>query len=213
MKSPERRIQLIEAATTLFAENGFSGTTTREIARAAGVTEAMIFRHFENKESLYKIVIEEYVGRSRRPEWHAEMRRCMDANDDIELLKKLIGYVIEAYRSDPMMQRLIIFATLEGYHREADRACHLPKPLLKEVVAYISRRQQEGVFVAMDPLGMFQTIFGMARSFAVGRYVYKLKEISMTDDQATEMFLAFTMRSVLQKSWPAETAQPPLKKS
>jgi len=200
MKSPERRIQLIEAATTLFAENGFSGTTTREIARAAGVTEAMIFRHFENKESLYRIVIEEYVGRSRRPEWHAEMRRCMNASDDIELLRKLIGYVIEAYRSDPMMQRLIIFATLEGYHREADRACHLPKPLLKEVVAYIARRQQEGVFVAMDPLGMFQTIFGMARSFAVGRYVYKLKEISMTDDQATEMFLAFTMRAVLQKA-------------
>jgi len=196
MKSQERRAQLIEAATILFAENGYSGTTTKEIARAAGVTEALIFRHFESKESLYKGVIEEYVSRSRRPEWHAEIRRCMDATDDVELLRKLIGYVIEAYRSDPMMQRLIIFATLEGYHKEADRACHLPKPLLKEVVAYFSRRQQEGVFVAMDPLGMFQTIFGMARSFAVGRYVYKLKEISVSDDQAVEMFLAFTMRAV-----------------
>jgi TetR/AcrR family transcriptional regulator len=196
MKSQERRAHLIESATALFAEKGYSGTTTKEIARAAGVTEALIFRHFESKESLYKVVIEEYVDRSRRPGWHAEIRRCMDASNDVELFRKLIGYVIEAYRSDPLMQRLIIFATLEGHHKEADRACHLPKPLLKEVVAYLSRRQHEGVLVAMDPLGMFQTIFGMARSFAVGRYVYRLKEISMSDDQAIEMFLAFIVRAV-----------------
>jgi len=46
MSGEDRRRQLIEVAIDLFSRRGFSGTTTREIALAAGVTEAIIFRHF-----------------------------------------------------------------------------------------------------------------------------------------------------------------------
>jgi TetR/AcrR family transcriptional regulator len=53
----ERRRQIIEAATTLFSRKGFRGTTTREIARAVGVSEAMLFKHFATKEELYAAII------------------------------------------------------------------------------------------------------------------------------------------------------------
>jgi TetR/AcrR family transcriptional regulator len=40
----------------LFSQRGFRGTTTKEIAVAAGVSEAMVFRHFANKEVLYSAI-------------------------------------------------------------------------------------------------------------------------------------------------------------
>lgn len=45
---------LLESARVLFAERGYAGTSTREIARAASVTEPMIFRHFGFKAKLFE---------------------------------------------------------------------------------------------------------------------------------------------------------------
>lgn len=45
---------LLESARALFAERGYAGTSTREIARAASVTEPMIFRHFGSKSKLFQ---------------------------------------------------------------------------------------------------------------------------------------------------------------
>src|SRR5215471_15277464 len=60
MKSPtsklsreERRAAIIQAVRRLFADKGFHGTTTRELAEEAGVSEALLFKHFPNKEALY----------------------------------------------------------------------------------------------------------------------------------------------------------------
>src|SRR6266436_1137716 len=49
----ERRVAIINAVRRVFAEKGFDGTTTRELAAAAGVSEALLFKHFPNKEALY----------------------------------------------------------------------------------------------------------------------------------------------------------------
>jgi len=48
-----RREAIIRAVRRVFAEKGFHGTTTRELAEASGVSEALLFKHFPNKEELY----------------------------------------------------------------------------------------------------------------------------------------------------------------
>jgi AcrR family transcriptional regulator len=53
LSSEERRQAIIRAVRKVFAEKGFHGTTTRELAEAAGVSEALLFKHFPNKEALY----------------------------------------------------------------------------------------------------------------------------------------------------------------
>jgi AcrR family transcriptional regulator len=53
LSSEARRAAIIKAVRTVFAEKGFHGTTTRELADAAGVSEALLFKHFPTKEALY----------------------------------------------------------------------------------------------------------------------------------------------------------------
>jgi len=54
--------RLLEAAARIFARDGLSGATTREIARAAGVNEVTLFRHFRTKENLVSAVAERMCG-------------------------------------------------------------------------------------------------------------------------------------------------------
>src|SRR5690242_9001788 len=57
LDSDERRKAIVAAAIPLFAGRGFAGTTTRELAEAAGISEALLFRHFPSKVSLYREIL------------------------------------------------------------------------------------------------------------------------------------------------------------
>jgi AcrR family transcriptional regulator len=57
LSSEERRAAIIYAVRRLFADKGFHGTTTRELAEAAGISEALLFKHFPNKEELYSAML------------------------------------------------------------------------------------------------------------------------------------------------------------
>jgi AcrR family transcriptional regulator len=53
LAAPERRAALLDCACRVFSEGSYRGTTTAEIAREAGVTEPILYRHFESKRDLY----------------------------------------------------------------------------------------------------------------------------------------------------------------
>ncbi len=48
----QTRVRILDAAKRLFASQGFDGTTTRDLAQAAGVAEGTLFRHFPNKKAI-----------------------------------------------------------------------------------------------------------------------------------------------------------------
>ncbi len=58
LDSAERRHEIVSAAVPLFARKGFTRTTTREIAGAAGVSEALVYKHFPSKAALYKEILQ-----------------------------------------------------------------------------------------------------------------------------------------------------------
>jgi AcrR family transcriptional regulator len=58
LSADERRQAIVDAVRGVFAEKGFDGTTTRELAKAAGVSEALLYKHFPSKESLYTAMLD-----------------------------------------------------------------------------------------------------------------------------------------------------------
>jgi AcrR family transcriptional regulator len=100
----ERRAAIIHAVRQLFAEKGFDGTTTRELAQAAGVSEALLFKHFPNKEALYSAM---------------QLACCNERDfDQIERLKAL----------EPSASTLVLLVhffvsrVVEGPHCDPDKA-------------------------------------------------------------------------------------------
>jgi len=56
LKAPERRRHILETATQLFAERGYHGLTTKDLARRLGITEPVLYQHFTSKETLWSEV-------------------------------------------------------------------------------------------------------------------------------------------------------------
>src|SRR5581483_2418234 len=115
MSVSDRRNQLVEAALEVFALKGFNGTTTKEVAAAAGVTEAIIFRHFPSKQALYTAVLDHHAESAELQEWLAEIRNWMEKNHDEEVLRSIARAILKAYRADARYERVLLFAALEGH--------------------------------------------------------------------------------------------------
>ncbi len=58
-RGPLTRKQILDASLRLFSEKGFARTSVRDIAQAAGITDAAIYYHFESKRELFEALIEE----------------------------------------------------------------------------------------------------------------------------------------------------------
>jgi TetR/AcrR family transcriptional regulator len=63
MRSEDRRLLVLEAATAVFGERGYFGATTDGIAKAAGVSQPYVVRMFGTKEALFLAVLERALGR------------------------------------------------------------------------------------------------------------------------------------------------------
>jgi len=146
LSGEERRAQIIEAALRLFADKGFSGARTREIAELAGISETLIFQHFRTKEDLYLAALKNLFSQ------HQVMPEIEDKiaeKDDFGVLGTLALHVIRHNREDPRIMRLALFSALEGFHlgeivhhREEETGPTLPELLRR----YIQQRIDEGAF-------------------------------------------------------------------
>lgn len=61
LKSDDRRESILNAAMQVFAEHGYEGTKTLQIAKAAGVSEALLYRHFSSKRILYRAILRQLI--------------------------------------------------------------------------------------------------------------------------------------------------------
>jgi AcrR family transcriptional regulator len=59
LEGDARRAQIVDVARRLFAEAGYRTTTTRQLARAAGVSDALMYRHFEGKDEVLRAVVDQ----------------------------------------------------------------------------------------------------------------------------------------------------------
>ncbi|MHC4990929.1 MAG: TetR/AcrR family transcriptional regulator [Planctomycetota bacterium] len=85
MRARERRRQLLEVAAELFAQHGYHGTTTAMLAEAAGITEPILYRHFDNKLDLFVTLINE-VGREVIAAWRTALADIDDPDQRLRVL-------------------------------------------------------------------------------------------------------------------------------
>jgi len=188
----QRRQQILEAATELFARQGFHGTTTRQIAEKVGVKEIILFRQFPTKRDLYWAVIEAKCvpppGRKRI------LDTLGDTTDERDLFTQMAATILENNMRDTTLTRLLLFSSLES-HELTDRFYRTyMADFYKTLAGYIRRRIREGKFRRAHPLLAARGFIGMVfyhllvqELFGVGRY--EKFRIAKVADEITAIWL------------------------
>ena len=183
----ERRASLIEAAASLFAADGFKGTTTRQIAKAAGVSEALLFKYFPTKRALYAAIL---AGKAHYAELRANIEAAAEIRDDQRLLSLLASYRIKQ-GVDPTMFRLLLFSALEG-HELSDMFFRQHYSVFYDLLAtYISRRINDGVFRPVDPLLAARAFFGIIVHHRLLHDIFELPMHRSYEDTVNEYVTLF----------------------
>ena len=156
-KGDSKRHDILKAAVELFAQKGFRGTTTRDLATQADVNEAIIFRYFTNKTELYRAILEEKVQQGR--DEHCKEVERLAATADIQTFLEFVGTQFLEKHKDNTFMRLMLFSALEG-HELSDM--FLASVAVRDPLAAFMKQQMDaGVFRQMDPSLAARAFLGM----------------------------------------------------
>jgi AcrR family transcriptional regulator len=90
LSGEERRAAIIKAVRRVFADKGFDGTTTRELAKAAGVSEALLFKHFPSKEAIFAAIQHScFTG-----QYHGKLEQVMELEPSSSTLVLMVHFLI-----------------------------------------------------------------------------------------------------------------------
>jgi TetR/AcrR family transcriptional regulator len=196
MSGAERQRQLLEVALNAFSQRGFKGTTTKQIAAAAGVAEAVIFQHFPSKEALYSAVLELHLETGDEQQWVEEVRACMKCNDDEGVFRAFVRRILESYRHDPMIERVILFAALEGHEQGLARLHKQFAPVFERFIEYVTRRQREGALKNCNPYAIMIGLGGMAHQYGLITHILRAPAPDVSDDEMAQLFTRILMDGV-----------------
>lgn len=161
----DRRNQILDVATQLFARQGFEGTTTRAIAERAGVNEAIIFRHFPSKELLYRAVIEKNV----RESGHASsIRAILERDGDLrESMIEIAASLLRSRISNPTLTRLFLYSALEGHDLSNQFLRSYIMQSVTNLTEFLRSRMERGVIRRGNALLMARGFFGMLTHYVL----------------------------------------------
>lgn len=188
MRAEQRRTQLIGVALQLFATRGFQGTTTKSIAEAAGVSEAIIFRHFATKADLYGAILQHQAAEDGYDATVAALREAAERRDDEGLMRTLASKVLETYRRDPDFQRVMLFASLDGHAFASMSNRSMGLPIFAFLRDYVEKRQAAGIFQQGDPGLIVFSIVAAPVYYAIVTGLFEIDPVGRPDREAIETF-------------------------
>lgn len=143
---------ILQAALTLFAEQGYNATSTSKIAKAAGVSEGLIFRHFGSKEGLLNAIME--MGKERAMDAY---RTVFTLEDPREIIKATLEIPLQVGEEQYHFWRLIYSLKWQADKYDDSITAPLKKILIDAFVALnytAPEAEAEAVIMCIDGMAM-----------------------------------------------------------
>ena len=203
MAGEERRLQILAIAVSLFSNRGFRGTTTKEIAQAAGVSEAMVFRHFATKEELYAAILDHKAcvgGEAFEPETIAA--EAIARKDDHAVFEALALEALKHHEHDPEFQRLLLYSALEKHELAEMFFDQFVRRVYKFLGGYIRDRQREGAFIEIDPAIIVRSFIGMVMHQSLNNNLWdpKRRLLNISNEAAAKYFTDILLHGIASPS-------------
>ena len=172
MEYNEKQIKIIEAAEKLFSDNGFNGTSVRDIADAADVNLAMISYYFGSKDKLLEAIFV-YRGENSRQRL-AEMVQDKELSP-LDKFYNLIDYYIDKFQNQQCFHRIMAREQIIHTHGPVAAAILNVKrtnlELIKQLVQEGQRKKQ--FKKEIDISLMMHTLFGTVNHLYTTKHYYK----------------------------------------
>ena len=202
MSAEERRLQILCVAVSLFSQRGFVGTTTKEIAQAAGVSEAMVFRHFATKQELYSAILDHKAcsGDTMNPE--AMVAEALQEKDDRKVFERLAVGALDHHECDPEFQRLLLHAALEGHELAQMFFEKFVRRVYELLGNYIAERQRDGAMVAMDPAIVVRAFIGMVIHHSLNNNLWdpQRRLLKISNQEAAKQFSDILLNGISREA-------------
>lgn len=199
MAGEERRHQIVAVAMGVFSERGFRGTTTKEIAQAAGVSEAMVFRHFATKEELYAAILDHKACSSGDKFEPVEMvADAISRKDDRGVFEGLAFGALQHHQEDPAFQRLLLHSALEKHELAQMFFDQFVLRVYEFLGGYIRQRQLDGVFVEVDPAIVVRAFIGMVMHHSLNNNLWdpKRRLLNISNESAAKNFTDILLNGI-----------------
>ena len=202
MAGEERRLQILAVAVSLFSERGFRGTTTREIAQAAGVSEAMVFRHFATKEELYAAILDHKACSDDKFEPEAMAADAIKRKDDRAVFEALALGALNHHEKDPDFQRLLLHSALEKHELAQMFFDEFVRRVYEFLGSYIRERQREGALIEMDPAIVVRCFIGMVMHHSLNNNLWdpKRRLLNLSNESAAKYFTDILLNGIAAKA-------------
>ncbi len=161
MTAEERRLQILKTAMQLFSEKGFSGTTTKEIAGAAGISEATVFKHFSNKDELYAAILDRKACSHDFQNPFEDIDDKFEKKDDFGVFYTWAYKVLEHHQEDCSFLRLMLHSALEDHDLSRLFFQNFITQVYDKLGGYIRQRQADGAFRDIAPRLVVRAFVGM----------------------------------------------------
>ena len=199
MAGEERREQILRVAMSLFSNHGFRGTTTKEIAHAAGVSEAMVFRHFATKEDLYAAILDHKAcsgGGSFDPALMAA--DGIKQKDDARVFESLALGALDYHDQDPEFQRLLLYSALEKHKLAEMFFDGFVRKVYDFLGGYIRERQREGALIEIDPAIVVRGFIGMVMHHSLNNNLWDPKHrlLNISNEAAAKHFTDILLNGI-----------------
>jgi TetR/AcrR family transcriptional regulator len=175
LPAEERKAAVLDCACTMFATGSYRGTTTAEIAKQAGITEPILYRHFDSKRALYLQVLEESWRRLR-----ALWEDVVAAEEDPKLWIAAIGRAYFEAKDPRLHAANLWIQSLTEASDDPEIRTYLRKHMreVHDYVADLMRRSQEvgGILPDRDPSAEAWIFIAVGLLGTVGRRVGGLLE-------------------------------------
>lgn len=198
--------KLLDAAIEAFSENGFKGTSTRDIAARAGVHHPLITYHFKNKDQLWRAAADHiFSAFTRSLSKSLEQNRNMDA-------KKRMSAMIYAYvnyaKSQPALHKVMVQeASCPSPRLEWLIDTHL-KPFFEASFSLLGELQDLGIAPAGNPALLFNMIrLSSGGLLALGNELKESSNIDIEDPRTLDEIAAMIIRVFLPGEMPAAAAK------
>ena len=198
MAGGERRLQILRVAMRLFSQRGFRGTTTKEIAAAAGVSEAMVFRHFATKEELYSAILDQKACVHDEMDPRQIVAEAIARKDDAAVFEGIALDALNHHESDPEFQRLLLHSALEQHELAQMFWDKFVRRVYKSLTAYIRERQREGAIVNIEPAIVIRAFIGMVMHHSLNNNLWDRKRslLKISNQAAARAFTDILLQGV-----------------